>query len=135
MLKQGEVIHYPYLWRWQAERGETEGRKDRPVCVALSLRRAEITHVFLLAITSAAPRADRIFLQIPETELRRIGLRDEKVGYVILDECNYDIVEQSFYLDLAGPPLGRFSGPFMDQIKNAFSHAIQAGDMTRIDRG
>ncbi|AEG57336.1 type II toxin-antitoxin system Phd/YefM family antitoxin [Sinorhizobium meliloti] len=26
----GQVIAYPYLWAWQHEHGETEGRKTRP---------------------------------------------------------------------------------------------------------
>ncbi|MBY5412804.1 hypothetical protein HFO98_31140 [Rhizobium leguminosarum] len=29
-FRPGEVISYPYLWAWQQQRGETEGRKQRP---------------------------------------------------------------------------------------------------------
>ena len=29
--KAGDVWRYPYLWGWQAKRGETEGRKTRTV--------------------------------------------------------------------------------------------------------
>ena len=29
-LTQGAVIRYQYLWKREQERGETEGRKDRP---------------------------------------------------------------------------------------------------------
>jgi PHD/YefM family antitoxin component YafN of YafNO toxin-antitoxin module len=35
-LPAGAVIEYPYLWRWRRERGESEGRKQRPVCEARS---------------------------------------------------------------------------------------------------
>ena len=32
-LRTGCVILFPYLWVREAERGETEGRKPRPVTV------------------------------------------------------------------------------------------------------
>ncbi len=134
MLKQGEVIRYPYLWRWQEQRGETEGRKHRPACVALVLPKAGLTHLFLLALTGTPPRAGQLFLKVPETEIHRLGLRDEKPVYVIIDECNYDIVERSFHLDPTLPPLGRFSESFVNQIKEAFRRAIETNRMNRIDR-
>lgn len=28
-LKPGTVLKYPYLWKWQSQRQETEGRKIR----------------------------------------------------------------------------------------------------------
>jgi hypothetical protein len=28
-LRPGAVIHYPYLWRWQRDRGESEGGKEK----------------------------------------------------------------------------------------------------------
>jgi hypothetical protein len=34
----GEIIAYPYLWAWQSDGGETEGRKSRPTCVVDSRR-------------------------------------------------------------------------------------------------
>lgn len=37
----GQVIDYPYLWAWQDERGETEGRKNRPTCVVVAVRSAK----------------------------------------------------------------------------------------------
>ena len=30
LLKKGNIIAFPYLWKWQAGRGETEGRKEVP---------------------------------------------------------------------------------------------------------
>lgn len=133
-FKQGDIITYPYLWRWQAEHGETEGRKDRPVCVALPLRKRNVTHLFLLAITSTPPRPEQTAVPIPETETRRAGLKDWKDGWVIIDECNYDVAEQSFYLDTSHAPLGRFSEAFTNQIKGALRAAIETKSMTRIDR-
>ncbi|MGO7564462.1 hypothetical protein ACC754_34190 [Rhizobium johnstonii] len=58
-FRPGEVISYPYLWAWQLQRGETEGRKQRPVCVVIAIRNAADgnTHLALLAITSSRIRA------------------------------------------------------------------------------
>lgn len=133
-FKQGDVIAYPYLWRWQAERGETEGRKDRPVCVALPLVKFGVTHLFLVAITSTPPHADQLAVPIPETEARRAGLKDRQTGWVRIDECNYDIVEKSFYLDSAAAPLGRFSETFTNKIKAELRQAIEGGRMARVGR-
>ena len=133
-IRQGLVLSYPYLWRWQAERGETAGRKDRPVCIALPLRKGRLTHLFLLAITGTRPDKGRAALEIPEIEKRRAGLKEWKQGWVIVDECNYDIAERSFHLDLTSAPLGRFSEAFTDQIKDALRTAITAGELIRIDR-
>ena len=133
-LRQGAVFVYPYLWRWQSERGETAGRKERPVCVALPLVRDGMTHLFLLAITGTLPGADRIALEIPEIEKRRVGLKEWRRGWVILDECNYDIAERSFHFAPDTPSLGRFSEAFTGQIKTAMRAAIAGGALRRIDR-
>lgn len=133
-FRQGAVLSYPYLWRWQAERGETAGRKDRPVCIVLPLRKGKVTHLFLLAITGTRPDGDRAAIEIPEIEKRRAGLKEWKRGWVIIDECNYDIAEGSFHLNMATPPLGRFSEAFTNQIKDALRTAITGGDLIRIDR-
>ena len=133
-LKQGEIFAYPFLWRRQAAKGETEGRKDRPVCLALPLRKAGRTHVFLLAITGTPPSRLQTALVIPETERRRAGLSVWKEGWVILDECNYDIAEQSFYLDMSQVVLGRFSEAFTARIKAALRIIIETQSLTRVDR-
>jgi hypothetical protein len=40
-LRTGCVIRFPYLWVREAERGETEGRKPRPVAVGVRICPAE----------------------------------------------------------------------------------------------
>jgi hypothetical protein len=32
-LRRGEIVDYPYLWRWQSE--NDPGKKVRPVCMIL----------------------------------------------------------------------------------------------------
>ena len=133
-FKQGEVFVYPYLWAWRSERGETEGRKARPVCLALPIQKAASTHLFLLAITGTRPDPLRVALEIPDIEKRRAGLKDWKVGWIILDEFNHDIVERSHYFDPSRPPMGRFSEAFTARIKNALRAAIAERAAVRIDR-
>jgi len=74
-LPSGTVMEYPYLWKWQRARGETEGRKTRPVCVAISVRGPDgFTHLALLAISIRPPAGDQTALEVPEIECRRGGL-------------------------------------------------------------
>ena len=93
----GQVISYPYLWAWQNERGETEGRKARPTCVVVAVRGANdgLTHLALLATTTQPPQADRIALEVSAIECRRAGLADLKQCRVVGDGDNYHTAERS----------------------------------------
>jgi len=134
-LLPGSIVFYPYLWKWQRERGETEGRKERPVCVVIAVRspRDHLTHLALLAISSRAPGADQTALEIPEIECRRGGLSDFKQAWITVNEYNYDIVERSYYLHPHQPVLGRFSKPFMMRVAAAFAPLFEERQ-ARIDR-
>ena len=121
----GDIWDYPYLWARQAQSGETEGRKPRPVAVAVLLERADgRTGIMMLAITSQAPGPDRRALEIPQTERRRAGLDLERRLWVILDEHNRDIVETSFYLEPQGW-IGALSARFRKQVQAAFVTALR----------
>ncbi|HZC15190.1 MAG TPA: hypothetical protein VE309_00365 [Caulobacteraceae bacterium] len=75
----GSVIDYPYLWTRERDAGETEGRKPRPVCLVISTVISSSEHVIvLLAITSQAPRASTMTVEVPPLELRRAGLADHR---------------------------------------------------------
>lgn len=134
LLKQGAVFSYSYLWEWQSNQGETDGRKDRPVCLALPILKDGVTHLFLLAITGTPPRSEQTAIEIPEIEKRRGGLKDWKDGWIIVNEYNYDIAEKSFYLDISQPILGRFSDAFTSRIKTAFRAAAETHSSKRVDR-
>ena len=133
-FRQGEIIRYPYLWQWQAERDETEGRKERPVCVALPLAKAGLTHLFLLALTTTPPKEDQAALAVPDTEMRRAGLDPRRATWVILSECNYDVLERSYYIDHGSPPTGRFSEAFTSMLKVKLRDMIQRGSLNQVQR-
>lgn len=90
----GDVWHCDYLWRWQAEAGETEGRKTRPVSFIAVMpdRDGKKTNLFILPITSSPPPTDRLALEVPQIERRRAGLDDIPL-WIIFDEYNDDLLE------------------------------------------
>lgn len=132
----GQIIAYPYLWAWQQERGETEGRKIRPTCVVVAVRGASdgFKHLVLLAITTQPPQSGRVALDIPDIERRRAGLGDLSRCWIVVDEYNYDIAERSWYIEPGDHALGRFSKAFVMKIATAFAEArISGRRVNRLD--
>jgi hypothetical protein len=94
--------------------------QERPAaCLAIVVPINELTYVYLLAITSQAPTADQKALEIPEMEMRRVGLKPYKRGWIVLSESNRDILERSYYLDPNIEPLGVFSDAFPLKLQRA----------------
>lgn len=117
---EGDVWRYSYLWRWQNEHGETEGRKERPVSfVAITTSSSDKTMLFILPITSQQPKKNKTAIEIPRTEIHRAGLDAGKRLWVILDEYNLDILERSYYFD-ANSKIGSFSSAFRLIVLKAF---------------
>jgi hypothetical protein len=130
----GDVFRYPYLWRRQAEAGADEGRKTRPCCVAVatSLRPGETT-IFLLAITTQPPRADRLSIEIPVIEQRRAGLDADRPCWIILDELNIDVVERSH--DFADRTrMGALSRAFTQRVRQRLQDARRDRTLRSVDR-
>ena len=114
------VIRFRYLWANEAQRGETEGRKPRPVAVGVRMSKPKGEDVLLLfPITSKEPEQARFAVEIPQIEKHRAGLDVDLRLWIILDEYNLDIVGQSFYLE-PEPPLGRFSKAFFLPLMREF---------------
>ena len=123
----GQVFEYHYLWKWQADRGETEGRKRRPSCVALVVVNNAGQHVLFIApITSKEPARDRSAIVIPETEARRANLDRAQRLWVMIDELNVDILEASYTLE-DRRPRGRFSAAFTDTIIHGLQNVRRTG--------
>ena len=95
-LSTGVVFRYPFLWKHQQERGETEGRKNRPVTVAVRIGNVDgLDSVILLPITSKMPEPDRQAFEIPDIEKRRTGLDASLRLWIIVDEANIDEIGRS----------------------------------------
>ena len=122
------------LWLWQRERGEEEGRKDRPICVAVSSRGNDgLTHLALLAITGTPPRADQLAVEIPALEIRRLGLSEFKQAWIIVSEYNYDVLERSFSLEPPRQQGRRLSPGFLKVVLRAFRPTLSRSE-ARVDR-
>jgi hypothetical protein len=134
-LKPGCVIRYPYLWSRQQSRGETEGRKERPVCLVYARRddARSLTHLFLLAISSQPPLVAEDAVILPDLERQRAGLGDWSEAWVTISETNYDILEHSHYLNLSEPILGAVSPSFLRKVALGLRSALIAGGR-RVDR-
>jgi len=129
----GDIWRYDYLWRWQHERGETEGRKGRPSAfVAVVEDHAGKTNLFILPLTSQPP-GERLAIEVPQIEKRRAGLDDLRI-WVMLDEYNHDLLESSFYFD-PNARLGAFSGAFHRKVASAFLKAAKEKKIRRVPRG
>lgn len=113
------VVRYPYLWAREAGRGETEGRKNRPVAIGVRLPRPESDMILLFPVTTKEPEKGRFAVEIPAIEKRRAGLDADLRLWIVLDEYNSDIVGHSFYLE-PEPPLGRFSKAFFLPLLREF---------------
>lgn len=109
----------PYLWSREAEKGETEDRKDRPVVVGVRIARPDGDLVLFFPITTKEPESARFAAEIPAAEKRRAGLNADLRLWIILDEFNSDVIGQSFYLE-PEPPIGRFSKAFFLPLLREF---------------
>ena len=131
----GSVFRYPYLWAWQRDSGETEGRKSRPVCMVLAISKGAQTPLVILAISGTPPRADQTALEIPQLECRRAGIRDWKGAWITVSEFNHDIAEASYYYDPNAELLGSFSKGFLAKVAAAFRPflAVPAARVSRTE--
>lgn len=130
----GTVFTYPYLWGHQADRGETEGRKERPVVVGFRLKQKRgMDRIIVFPITTKFPGAERLASEIPDGEKRRAGLDPDKKLWIVFDDANSDVLGKSYYLQ-DQMRLGRFSrsyfAPVMRELINR-RERVQATDRTR----
>ena len=59
----GMVLHYSFLWKHEAERGQSEGAKDRPVVVIVLLADGE--EVVVAPITTQPPEPGAPAIEVP----------------------------------------------------------------------
>ncbi|GHC40227.1 hypothetical protein GCM10007291_47550 [Gemmobacter nanjingensis] len=130
----GEVFRYPFLWKREELSGETEGRKKRLVCIAVTVARQDgETVVFILPITTQPPQPARHAIEVPEIESRRVALEAYVRKWIMLDEVSTDIVERSYVWD-DRKPLGAFSPAFTAKIRATLLALARAGAAKLVDR-
>jgi hypothetical protein len=85
----GLVISYAYLWHYEHQAGQEEGRKDRPSVIVLVVEREEddATVVTVLPITHHPPVDAASAIEIPAAVKRHLGLDDQR-SWIIVSEGN-----------------------------------------------
>ena len=87
----GEVICHAYLWRNQANRGQTEGATERPCVVVHRQEESDgSTRVFVVPITHTKPFDSERAVDCPAGTRLRLGL-DEQASWIITSELNHFI--------------------------------------------
>ena len=115
--RAGDVLRYPYLWARQSTNGETEGRKPRPCAVILSLKADNgQTELRMCAVTTQPPQKGTRAVEVPEIEKRRACLNSDLPLWVIVDEHNVDVFEQSCYIE-PHSQIGAFSSAFTKDLQ------------------
>jgi hypothetical protein len=85
----GLVISYAYLWHYEHQAGQDEGRKDRPSVIVLAVVRAphDKRVVTVLPITHVAPIDPAEAIEIPPPVKRHLGLDGER-SWIVVNEGN-----------------------------------------------
>lgn len=68
----GMVLHYSFLWKHEAERGQAEGAKDRPVVVLVLLAAGD--EVVVAPITTRPPDEGEAAIAVPARVRAHLGL-------------------------------------------------------------
>lgn len=84
----GLVISYSYLWHYESEKGQDEGRKDRPCVIILAAEQADDgMMVTVVPITHAPPANAAHAHELTPRVKQHLGL-DDQASWVVLNEGN-----------------------------------------------
>lgn len=70
------VLHYSFVWKHEAERGQDEGAKDRPVVVLVLLADGE--EVVVAPLTTRPPEQSAPAIEVPARVRQHLGLDAEQ---------------------------------------------------------
>lgn len=129
----GDVWRFPFLWSREAARGETEGRKDRPVVLSLLVRNRNDELVVLMVPVTSVPQKGPYTIEVPDIEKRRAGLDPRMALWIVANEANEDIPARSFYFE-PGNRLGKFSRSFTKRVQVLMVEALKARHIKRTSR-
>lgn len=84
----GLVISHAYLWRYEHEAGQEEGRKNRPCVIVLAVENNEQgVQATVAPITHRPPEGMTIGVELPLRVKQHLGL-DAARSWVIVSEVN-----------------------------------------------
>jgi len=80
------MIHYEYLWRWEALENRDTASKARPAAIVLVA--GDGPDVLVVPVTSQPPADDRETVEIPPQVAANLGLDTSRSSRVVVDEIN-----------------------------------------------
>jgi mRNA-degrading endonuclease toxin of MazEF toxin-antitoxin module len=84
----GDVLSFAYLWAREADTGQEEGLKDRPVVVVLAIEETgNRPRVLVAPVTHSAPDDAGIAIEMPANVKRDLGL-DRERSWIVTSEVN-----------------------------------------------
>lgn len=133
----GLVINYAYLWHYEHETGQEEGRKDRPSVIVLCVDGDQegATLVTVLPVTHRQPENPNWAVEIPAAVRRHLGL-DDAPSWIVVAEGN-DFVWPGY--DLRRRPDGSYAFGFipprlLKRVQDAFIALYEAEKARRTPR-
>ena len=136
----GLVIRYAFLWSHEAEKGQVEGRKDRPAVIVIAQERRDDGAVIVTVapITHKPAEANRA-IPVPPKVKRHLGL-DEEASYIVLDELNRFVWPGPDLRPLSRNKPGLFSYGILPhdlfrQVRDAAADLLRSRAAARLDRG
>lgn len=83
----GLVVSYAYLWHHEYQRGQEEGRKDRPTVIVLAVERESDGAIMVLPVTHTLPGDPASAVEIPMQVKQHLGLDSDR-SWIIVSEGN-----------------------------------------------
>lgn len=130
--RKGQVIHYGYLWRREADRGVEHGTKPRPSAVILA---EENGRVAVVPITHSMPDKTSSAIEIPHQVKQRLQLDDER-SWIVTSEINvfrwpgYDLVP----LPSGGFVFGTLPPGLTKRVLDRVTQNILSGRLVQVSR-
>jgi hypothetical protein len=136
----GLVIRYSYLWRREANQGETSGRKLRPCAIILAtVQHDDETIVYVAPLTHSPPAEPWSGIVVPTAVKRRLQL-DEEPTWVVTTEFNafrwpgVDIAALPPSADAKEFVYGELPERTVTQLLDAFRENVRQGRVRVVKR-
>ncbi len=136
--ESGLVIRYAYLWKDEADAGQEEGRKTRPVAIIVVIKRDEGApgEAVVCPITHH-PRPGAAVVRIPTATGKRLGL-DGDAQWVVVSEANQFTWPGPDLRPVVGQGVesvvvGRLPASFLKMVREAATSSLKGGIVKRTE--
>jgi uncharacterized protein YifN (PemK superfamily) len=127
------------LWHREAEAGDEEGTKERPVVVVVAIQKREHgTRLFVVPVTTRSPREGDDAVEMPAGVREHLGLGENRC-WIIADEYNLftwpgpDIRPVRAGGEIT-PCYGSIPGKLLEQVRTKIAQAARVGRLKETKR-